>query len=213
MKEAIPWDDKPVISTDAVFKQIKNFVLALKESRARRKIIFTATELREALRKKRGITAAVKASLKSLTDAQLLTAVKNLSSQGFVRMLTLSSGEARILLVPELMNNLAASMVLEARRNERGLGAVEESRLFDNSYRFRELEKLSGRDPDVVFKDLFANSLSKVELLAGSTSKQGASLDLTYRISLRADATPTDLINQLNLMEGVQSVELQRGRS
>ena len=54
MKEAIPWDDKPVISTDAVFKQIKDFVLALKESRTRRKIIFTAEELRKAIQKKHG---------------------------------------------------------------------------------------------------------------------------------------------------------------
>lgn len=70
----------------------------------------------------------------------------------------------------------------------------------------------AGRDPDIVFKDLFASSLSRVEFIAGSTSKQGASLDLTYQIRLQADATPTNLINQLNLIEGVQSVELQRGR-
>lgn len=135
-------DYKPVITTDAVFKQIKDFVLALKESRTRKRIIFTAAGLREAIGNKRGKTASGAASPGTLTDSQVLTAVKNLSSQGFVRLLTLSSGEERILLVPELMNNLAASMVLEARRNPRGLGAVEESRLFDNSYRFRELEEL-----------------------------------------------------------------------
>lgn len=161
MKEAIPWDDKPVITTDAVFKQIKDFVLSLKESSSRTKIIFTAMELREAIQKKRGKSAT---SLKTLTDTQVLTAVKNLSSQGFVRMLTLSSGEERILLVPELMNNLAASMVLEARRNARGLGAVEESRLFDNSYCFRELENLADHDKDLLLdgtiEAFLANRLS-----------------------------------------------------
>jgi uncharacterized membrane protein YhiD involved in acid resistance len=70
----------------------------------------------------------------------------------------------------------------------------------------------AGRDPEIVFKDVFAQSLSKVEFFAGSTSKQGASLDLTYRVCLNADRAPTDLINQLNLIEGVQSVELRRGR-
>ena len=163
MKQAIPWDDKPVITTDAVFKRIKDFVLTLKESRTRKQIIFTATELREAIQKKRGKSAA-DATLKLLTDTQVLTAVKNLSSQGFVRMLTLSSGEERILLVPELMNNLAASMVLEARRNPRGLGAVEESRLFDNSYRFRELEELSKIDKELLLdgtlEAFLANRLS-----------------------------------------------------
>ena len=70
----------------------------------------------------------------------------------------------------------------------------------------------AGRDPEIVFKDVFAKSLSKLEFFAGSTSKQGASLDLTYRVCLNADSTPTDLINQLNLIEGVQSVQLRRDR-
>ena len=150
MKQAIPWDDKPVITTDVVFKQIKDFVLALKENRKRRQIIFTTTELRDDIVKKRSKRAAGIASLNTMTDTQLLTAVKNLSSQGYVRTLMLSSGEERILLAPELMNNLAASMVLESRRNSRGLGAVEESRLFDNSYRFQELDNLSKQDQELL---------------------------------------------------------------
>ena len=149
MKQAIPWDDKPVVSTDAVFKRIKDFVMALKESRSRKQIIFTATELHIAIAKqlkRRVWTESIASVVTAIGEIPILAAIRNLSSQGFVRMLTLSSGEERILLVPELMNNLAASMVLEARRNPRGLGAVEESRLFDNSYRFRELENLSEED-------------------------------------------------------------------
>lgn len=140
MKQAIPWDDKPAVSTDAVFKRIKDFVLTLKESRTRKQIIFTADELRAAIEKKGAFRFAKGRSFAerktTIADGQLLTALRHLSNQGFVRMLTLSTGEERILLVPELMNNLAASMVLEARRNPRGLGAVEESRLLDNSYDF-----------------------------------------------------------------------------
>lgn len=51
MQQAIPWDEKPVITTDAVFKRIKDFVLALKESRTRKQIIYTATELHSAIAK------------------------------------------------------------------------------------------------------------------------------------------------------------------
>lgn len=70
----------------------------------------------------------------------------------------------------------------------------------------------AGRDPEVVFQDIFTRSLSAFDLYSGSTSKQGASLDLTYRVRLLPDLNPTDLINQLNLIEGVQSVELRPGR-
>ena len=153
MKQAIPWDDKPVVTTDAVFKRIKDFVLALKESRTRKQVIFTAAELHVAILKqlKRRVWLEEIASVfTAVGEESILAAIRNLSSQGFVRMLTLSSGEERILLVPELMNNLAASMVLEARRNPKGLGAVEETRLFDNSYRFRELEKLSEQDKELL---------------------------------------------------------------
>lgn len=144
MKKAIPWDEKPAVSTDAAFKGVKDFVLALKESRTRKQIIYTSVELLNALDSPASKPPGI------LTEDQLLTAVRHLSNQGFVRLLTLSTGEQRILLVPELLNNLASSVVLEARRNPRGLGAVEESRLFDNSYRFRELESLSKPDQDLL---------------------------------------------------------------
>ena len=146
MKKAIPWDEKAAVSTDAVFKEIKDFVLALKESRNQTQLIFTAQELYEAISKQLKGDFWTNTGFLHASEMKILSAVRNLSSQGFVRMLTLSSGEERILLVPELMNNLAASMVLEARRNPRGLGAVEESRLFDNSYRFQELETLNQED-------------------------------------------------------------------
>ncbi|MBI1314204.1 TIR domain-containing protein [bacterium] len=162
MKQTIPWEQQPAVSTDAVFKQIKDFVLTLKESRKRKQVIFTAEELRKAILKKRKKAAGE--PLGNFTDSQLLTAVRHLSSQGFVRMLTLSSGEERILLVPELLNNLAASMVLEARRNPRGLGAVEEDRLFDGSYRFPEIDALSDSDRDLLLdgtiEAFLANRLS-----------------------------------------------------
>ncbi|EMI17564.1 putative membrane protein [Rhodopirellula maiorica SM1] len=69
-----------------------------------------------------------------------------------------------------------------------------------------------GRDPEKLLGSIFDRLLSKAELTSGGTSKQGASLDLNYRVRLKPDAKPTELINQLNLIEGVQSVDLRQGR-
>ena len=69
-----------------------------------------------------------------------------------------------------------------------------------------------GRDPETSLGGVLDRFCDKVELDSGETCKQGASLDLTYRLRMIADAQPTDLINQLNLIEGVQSVKLRRGR-
>jgi hypothetical protein len=55
-----------------------------------------------------------------------------------------------VLLVPELLNNLAASFVLEARRNPDGLGALEEKRLMEGGYSFPELNGLSDEERDIL---------------------------------------------------------------
>src|SRR5205823_12752648 len=68
----------------------------------------------------------------------------------YVKRLRTSKGEERILLAPELLNNLAASFVLEARRNPKGLGSLEEKRLLASEYSFPELEKLSPGERDIL---------------------------------------------------------------
>jgi hypothetical protein len=84
------------------------------------------------------------------TDAEMMTAVRHLANYGLMQVLRTSKGEERILLVPDLLNNLAASFVLEARRNPKGLGSLEEKRLLAGEYQFRELEKLSPEERDVL---------------------------------------------------------------
>ena len=51
-----------------------------------------------------------------------------------------------ILLVPEVLNNLAASFVLEARRSLRGLGSLEEAKLLAGGYPFPEVRGLAEED-------------------------------------------------------------------
>jgi len=70
-----------------------------------------------------------------------------------------------------------------------------------------------GRDADAVLRGVFDQRLSRADLVSGSTSRQGASLDLIYRVRLLEDGDATQLIHELNRLDGVQSVELRRGRS
>lgn len=135
MKGLIPWDTKPATVTTATFKRIKDFVLGLKEAVDHGKIILTPAELRTRL------IAADRTW--QFTDAEMLTAVGHLANHGYVTRLKTSQGEPRILLAPELLNNLAASFVLEARREERGLGSLREQKLLASGYAFPELEKIT----------------------------------------------------------------------
>ena len=142
MKDQIPWDQKPATVTTLTFKRIKDYVLGLKENRRSKRLIVSPPDLRKRLEKTDKTW--------KFSDAEMMTAVGHLANYGYVRVLRTSKGEERILLAPELLNNLAASFVLEARRNPKGLGSLEEKRLLAGEYQFRELENLSKDEQDIL---------------------------------------------------------------
>src|SRR5262249_26160787 len=135
MKALIPWDDKAATVTTTTFKRIKDYVLGLKQGDRQSQIIVTPAELRKRLEDSDANW--------HFADAELVTAVGHLENYGYVKRLRTSMGELRILLRPERLNNLASSVVLEARRNPRGLGAIEEKRLLEGGYDFPELNGLA----------------------------------------------------------------------
>ena len=162
MKSLINWEEKPATVTTITFKRIKDYVLELKEDMDYQSVLVTSEELRrhfEIAGRKTGamnprfpqegesrIFSTQQPDEWDITNAELLTAVSHLETHGFVKRLRNSEGEVRILLAPDLLNNLAASFVLEARRNARGLGSLEEKRLLDGAYAFSELEGLDAED-------------------------------------------------------------------
>lgn len=143
VKKLIPWNDKVATVTTDTFKRVKEYLLKLKENRSKENqrnenIIVALDELREGLQQ-------TDASW-HFSDTELVVAAGHLENHGYVKRLRSSTGETRILLVPEVLNNIAASMVLEARRNPKGLGSLDERQLLDGEYLFRETDDLSERD-------------------------------------------------------------------
>jgi small GTP-binding protein len=128
MKSLIAWEEKSATVTTTTFKRIKDYVLELKEKNHDGQTIVTPRELRARLQ-------AIDAGWQ-FTDTEMLTALGHLENYGYVKRLRTSKGERRVLLRPERLNNLASSFVLEARRNPRGLGALEERRLLTGGYEF-----------------------------------------------------------------------------
>jgi hypothetical protein len=119
------------------YYQIRQAVLAMKEQSQSARLIPLET-LVDRLRS--GPTPG------DWTREEVRRACQHLGRNGFVRLLTTAQGEERLLLDPTLVNNLAASFILEARRNPRGLGALEEDQLLAGGYRFPELEELPPED-------------------------------------------------------------------
>jgi uncharacterized membrane protein YhiD involved in acid resistance len=67
-----------------------------------------------------------------------------------------------------------------------------------------------GRNPEEILQGVLAKHVERSDLVSGATGRQGAALDLTYKIRLRAASGAAELIDELNRIEGVQSVELRR---
>jgi hypothetical protein len=51
---------------------------------------------------------------------------------------------------------------------------------------------------------------ARSSLLSAGTARQGASLDLVYHVRLKPGLSPTQIVADLNALEGVESVELKR---
>lgn len=66
-----------------------------------------------------------------------------------------------------------------------------------------------GRNPDAIVQSIFGKYLAQFNLVSGATGRQGGALDLTYKVRLLPGSSPTDLIDELNRIEGVQNVELR----
>ena len=60
-------------------------------------------------------------------------------------------------------------------------------------------------------ESVLAAGVEQLELVSACTAKQGTSMDLTYRLCLQPDGSPANLVAELNKLDGVQSVELERG--
>jgi GTPase SAR1 family protein len=137
IKAALPWDRLTAVTTTRTFKRIKQHVLKLKEAAAAA-LLLPPQELRRQL----------EASDRDwrFTDDEMMTAIGHLENHGYVLRLRRANGDEAIPSAPDLLVNLASSIVLEARRHERGLGLVDEARLLAGDYRFPELDGLSGLD-------------------------------------------------------------------
>jgi small GTP-binding protein len=142
IKTAIAWDAKPATVTTETFKRIKEDVLSLKEDVFAKRKIVTIDELSRHVSRN--------ADGRPFSESELMTAVGHLETHGYVKRLRTSSGETRVLLAPELLNNIAASMVLEARRNPKGLGSLDEQQLLDQQYSLREFEVLSSDERTIL---------------------------------------------------------------
>jgi len=147
LRAQIPWDEMTATVTTVTFKRIKDFVLALKAQPERKNVLVKPDELRKLLETSEVLKTS---EVWEFSDAEMMTAVGHLETHGYVKVLHGSNGQHTILLAPDVLVNLASSVVLEARRNPRGLGVLEETRLLRGEYAFPELKDLNKAEQKIL---------------------------------------------------------------
>jgi len=142
LKDIIPWDSKAATVTTATFKRIKDYVLGLKEDRDRNLVLVSADQLRAEL--------VATDSGWSFGIDEMMTATGHLENHGYVAILNNSAGQQFILLLPTILPDLASSIILQADKNPRDLGALSETVLLRGGYQFAELAGLGKAEREVL---------------------------------------------------------------
>ncbi len=142
IRQQIDWNTKSTTVTTKTFKCIKDYVLELKAGAVTANIIVTSEQLRAQLEENNPDW--------EFSNTEMLEAVRHLQNHGYVTILRRSSYAQSILLAPDLLINLAASFLLRAQANEKGLGSLEEALVLHNAYRFNEVEALGEEERETL---------------------------------------------------------------
>ena len=141
----------------------------------------------------------------ALSVVRFRTAVKDSQDTAFVILAVIvgmasGASELAVALVGILVLALAAPLIWTPGRPEGWARAEGTLRL-----------KVEGSEVvRAAVEGTFHASLRRYRLLAAATAKKGAALELTYAVRLRPGGSPLDLIAELNRIEGVSGVEIER---
>ena len=89
------------------------------------------------------------------------------------------------------------------------LTAIGTRQLIGGNEHRLEIRMASGHDPVALLTELFQRELTSCRLTQIVTARQGLSLDLRYNVRLKEPADPLALVNALQHVEGVQTVEVR----
>lgn len=147
LKKQIPWDKMIATVTTVTFKRIKDYILSLKENPDRKWVLVSPAVLRKSLddwaRSELGESW-------EFTDAEMMTAVGHLDTYRIASVIKSSSGENHILLTPELLINVAATIMLLADKNPRELGSISETELLQGKISVDELKDLEKAEQQIL---------------------------------------------------------------
>ncbi|MDG3004663.1 DUF4956 domain-containing protein [Paludisphaera mucosa] len=141
----------------------------------------------------------------ALSVARFRTVVKDTQDTAFVILavvvgMAAGANNLTVALVGLGVTGLAAPLLWPPRKNS-GWAGVEVD---------MKIRLAAGQNVRAAADQLLAAFAVRATLLSVETARQGASIDLTYRVRLRPESSPVQAAAELNQTPGVEGVELRR---
>jgi len=162
---AIPWDALPMVSSSALFEEIKQFLL---EEKNQGRVLSTADDLfRGFARTQRGHGGhnALRTSFE--------TCIGRVASRGLIRRLHFGD---LVLLQPELLDAYASALVQAAKDEPDGLGFIREDDALAGRFRLAAEERIADQAQEKLLLIATVEELLRHEIALKETTDQGVDL-------------------------------------
>lgn len=176
IRDQINWNILPTTVTTQTFHRIREYLLSLKQEPEQSRVLIGMLELERRLK-------SADPNWK-FTVAEMITAIRHLASHGYVQTIESTQAEQFVLLVPELLSNLASSIVVRARANKKGLGALDEGKIREDRTLFEGITNISSEEQTVLMGAVLA-LLLKRNVCFRETTAHGSLLIFPHLINLR----------------------------
>jgi small GTP-binding protein len=210
--EAIPWTTLPRTARPRLFQVIRTYFL----ERKRNGDTFVILDVVPWAVSQRYTGHAVELE-------EIATVINLLERSGLVYCLESISGQARVLLRPELINQYGSSTIQGARKHSRGIGAILESEVLRAHFLIEGFQRLELGEERIVLEaaveafikhDLAFREMgmlvfpSQINISRPEPSREHPPTEVTYRFSGSVEAIYASLVVRLSHTEYFQREDL-----
>jgi WD40 repeat protein len=165
IRTAIDWDALPMVSSNALFDSIKQYLV---EEKQQGRLLSTVDDLFRGFQR----TQPGSAEGPGLR-ASFAACVGRVESRGLIRRLHFGG---LVLLQPELLDAYASAMVQAAKEEPEGLGFITEQAALNGGFRLGESERITDRAQEKLLLIATVEELLRHEIALKETTDRGADL-------------------------------------
>ncbi|MDB5391325.1 MAG: hypothetical protein JWM11_6971 [Planctomycetaceae bacterium] len=163
IRQAIPWDALPEVSSSVLFARIKSFLLQIKQTGL---LVANANQLYEEFTRSQHGLERTETDLRGQFD----TCVGRLENRDVIRSLSFGG---YVLLQPELLDAYASAIVNAARSEPDGLGSISEDAVLAGQFHLPAEQKIADRDQEQLLLHATVEELVRHDLALKESSIDG----------------------------------------